>query len=166
MSPESHAPLTLRSDQFEDGQPIPQSAAHPSAGGKNESPQLSWTGVPEGTKSLALSCWDPDAPTSVGFCHWIRFGMSPSLTSLDEGAGRSDGDWGDGFCDWGESAYGGMAPPAGDEPHHYQFTLYALNQEADLLGLDEKATYARFRFSIRNNIIATGTLTGTYEVRQ
>jgi len=156
------ADITVQSAQFEDGQPIPVSAAHRAAGGQNKSPQLSWSGVPEGTKSLALSCWDPDAPTTVGFAHWVRVGMPPSLAELPEGAGAERGEWQDGLTDWGEHGYGGMAPPAGDPPHHYQFTVYALDAEAKELGLDEHTTYAKLRFLVRGHVLASGTLTGTY----
>lgn len=158
------AAITLRSAQFEDGRPIPDSAAHEMAGGKNKSPQLSWSGVPEGTKSLALTCWDPDAPTTVGFTHWVRVGMPASLRELAEGAGTESGDWQDGITDWGERGYGGMAPPQGDQPHHYQFTLYALDAGAQDLGLDEHTTYAKFRFLTRGHVLAQGTITGTFAV--
>jgi Raf kinase inhibitor-like YbhB/YbcL family protein len=158
------AEITMRSTQFEDGGPLPLSAAHQSAGGQNKSPQLSWRGIPEGTKSLALTCWDPDAPTTVGFSHWIRVAMPPSLEELAEGAGTERGDWQDGITDWGEHGYGGMAPPKGDPAHHYQFTLYALDAEAHALGLDELATYAKLRFLVRGHILAQGTITGTFAV--
>lgn len=154
--------ITVRSEQFGIGDDLPSSAAHPSVGGANRSPQLSWQGVPEGTKSIAVTCWDPDAPTTVGFSHWVRWGIPPSRTSLDEGAGTEEGEWTDGFTDWGESAYGGMAPPAGDPPHHYQFTVYAL--DSDDLGLDERTTYAKFRFLTGGHVLAVGTLTGRYAV--
>lgn len=156
--------ITVRSQQFEDSQPMPRSAAHESVGGQNRSPQLEWSGVPAGTKSLALTCWDPDAPTTVGFTHWVRVGMPTSLEELTEGAGSEDGEWEDGITDWGEQGYGGMAPPGGDPPHHYQFTVYALDAEAKELGLDGHSTYAKLRFLIRGHVVASGTLTGTFAV--
>lgn len=63
---------------------------------------------------MALTCWDPDVPATVGFSHWVRVGMPASLTSLPEGAGAESGEWTDGLTDWGESGYGGMAPPPGE----------------------------------------------------
>lgn len=156
--------LTIRSTTFEDGGTIPTSAAHKAVGGQNKSPQLSWGGVPAGTKSLALTCWDPDAPTTVGFTHWVRVGMPTSLDGLDEGAGTERGDWQDGLSDWGEQGYGGMAPPEGDPPHHYRFTLYALDADAKELGLDDHATYAKLRFLIRGHVLAEGSITGTFAV--
>ncbi len=157
--------LTIRSSTFEDGAPIPASSAHSMVGGENKSPHLTWSGVPAGTKSLALTCWDPDAPTTVGFSHWVRVGMPPSLTELAEGAGTEKGDWQDALTDWGERGYGGMAPPGGDPPHHYVFTLYALDAEAKDLGLDETATYAKLRFLVRGHVLASGQITGTFAVR-
>ncbi|MGH8980314.1 MAG: YbhB/YbcL family Raf kinase inhibitor-like protein [Acidimicrobiales bacterium] len=156
------AEITVRSEQFEDGGTIPTSAAHSAAGGENKSPQLSWDGVPAGTKSLAITCWDPDAPTSVGFTHWVRVGMPPTCTSVPEGAGTETGEWTDGLTDWGETGYGGMAPPPGDAPHHYVFTVHALDAEAEDLGLDEHATYAKFRFLAREHVLAAGAITGRF----
>jgi Raf kinase inhibitor-like YbhB/YbcL family protein len=154
--------LTVTSEQFGDGSEIPLSAAHPSVGGKNQSPQLSWNGTPEGTRSFAISCWDPDAPTTVGFCHWVRFDIPTSRHTMDEGLGTEKGDWTDGLSDFGESHYGGMAPPAGDPAHHYVFTVYALDTE--VIGLGDHTTYARFRFAIRDHIVASGSVTGTFAV--
>ncbi len=160
----AEAELTVRSATFEDGGSIPRSAAHGAVGGLNESPQLKWSGVPEATKSLALTCWDPDAPTTVGFSHWVRVNMPPSLDELPEGAGTDRGQWQDAITDWGDHGYGGMAPPQGDPPHHYVFTLYALDAEAKELGLDEHTTYAKFRFLVRGHVLASGTITGTFAV--
>lgn len=156
--------ITVRSTTFVDGGTIPLSAAHPSVGGRNTSPELSWSGVPDAARSLALTCWDPDAPTTVGFAHWVRVNMPPSLGELREGAGTQRGEWKDGITDWGQPGYGGMAPPAGDPPHHYVFTLYALDAEAKELGLDEHTTYAMLRFVVRGRTLASGTITGIFGV--
>ena len=158
------AQLTVRSTTFEPGGPIPLPAAHELAGGQNKSPHLSWIGVPAGTKSLALTCWDPDAPTTVGFSHWVRVNMPPTLVELPEGAGTERGQWQDGITDWGGHGYGGMAPPPGDPPHHYAFTVYALDAEARELGLDDHATYAKLRFLVRGHVLASGEITGTFAV--
>jgi Raf kinase inhibitor-like YbhB/YbcL family protein len=154
--------LTVTSEQFKDGDVIPDSAAHTDVGGANRSPQLSWTEGAAGTKSYAITCWDPDAPTTVGFCHWVRFDIPAECTSLDEGAATTDQLGTDGFTDWGESAYGGMAPPAGDQAHHYQFTVYALDVEGT--GLDDHTTYAKFRFATKDHVLASGALVGLYAV--
>lgn len=154
--------IHLTSEQFGVGDEIQRSAAHPSVGGDNLSPQLSWSGVPPEAKSVAITCWDGDAPTTVGFTHWLRFDIPPSTTSLPQGSGSRSGEWVDGFTDWGENQYGGMAPPAGDPPHHYRFTVYAL--DVDSLDLDGHATYPRFRFASGSHVLAVGTLTGHFAV--
>lgn len=157
------ASLTVTSSLFEHEGAIPSSAAHPAVGGDNVSPDLAWAGLPEGTKSVAVTCYDPDAPTTVGFVHWVLFDLPPSTTSLPAGAGAAGTNPSGsvlGFTDWGVSAYGGMAPPPGDEPHHYHFTVYAL--DVDRLGLDSTTTYAKFRFMTRGRILASGTLTGRF----
>jgi hypothetical protein len=159
------ADITVTSDLFDDGGTIPAQAAFTAVGGDNVSPALAWTGVPEGTKSLAVTCYDPDAPTTVGFTHWVLFDLDPSTTSLDAGAG-ADGKNPSGsvlgFTDWGESQYGGMAPPAGDDPHHYHFTVWALDVES--LDAAKTTTYAKFNFMTNGHVLAKGTLTGLFAV--
>ncbi|HEX3795191.1 MAG TPA: YbhB/YbcL family Raf kinase inhibitor-like protein [Acidimicrobiales bacterium] len=153
------ADLRVTSSAFGQNETIPTSAAHTDAGGQNLSPQLAWSQGPPDTKSFAISCWDPDAPTTVGFCHWIRFGIGPDIHKLDE-ADEAVGS--DGFTDWGESRYGGMAPPAGDPPHRYQFTVYALDVASP--GFDATTTYAKFRFMIKDHVVASGSLIGLFGV--
>lgn len=154
--------LTVTSSTFQDGGTLPAAAAFPDAGGQNRSPDLSWSAGPEGTRAYAVAVHDPDAPTSVGFTHWLVFNLPASVTSLPEGAGSQTSPSGgvSGFTDWGDSRYGGMAPPPGDEPHHYQFSVYAL--DTDTLPLDDKTTYAKFRFLIRGHVLASGTVTGRF----
>jgi Raf kinase inhibitor-like YbhB/YbcL family protein len=154
--------LTVESDQFRDGETIPTSAAHTYAGGENVSPDLRWSAVPEGTQSIAVTCWDPDAPTPVGFVHWVLFNVPPDVDHLEAGAGLGDNapkGSVHGFIDWGESQWGGMAPPPGDEPHHYEFTVWALDQKLDL---DETTSFAKFCFMTRGHVLATGKLTGRF----
>lgn len=157
------AELTVTSATFNDGELIPKSCAHAWAGGDNVSPDLSWSPVPEGTQSIVITCWDPDAPTTVGFSHWLLFNLDPATTGLPAGAGEPgknpDGSV-LGFTDFGDSGYGGPAPPPGHGPHHYQFTVYAISGRLDL---DETTTYAKLRFFIRDQVLAQGTLTGLYE---
>jgi len=157
------ADLTVTSSMFGDGETIPGKAAHSYAGGDNVSPDLSWSGAPDGTESFAVTCYDPDAPTTVGFVHWVLFNIDPGTTKLDAGAGASGkqpkGSV-QGFTDWGESQYGGMAPPPGDDPHHYHFTVWALDTTLDL---DETTTYAKFNFMTRGHVLAKGTVTGLYK---
>ena len=162
QAPEGAARLTVVSEHFSHDGELPRRAAHPMAGGENRSPQLSWSAVPDGTRSVAVTCWDPDAPTTVGFSHWVRVGIPPSVHELSEGAGTEKGDWVDGLTDWGEQGYGGMAPPSDDPAHHYHFTVWALDAEAKELGLDGHVTYAKFRFLTRGHVLAWGELTGLF----
>jgi len=158
------ASLKVSSQVLQEGKPIPMSAVYTGAGGQNVSPDLSWDAAPAGTKSLAISCHDPDAPTTVGFTHWVLFNLPAELRSLPAGAGaagKSPKGATVGFTDYGESAYGGMAPPPGDPPHRYQFTVWALDVPR-LEGGDERTTYAKFRFLIRGHVLAQGTLTGLF----
>jgi hypothetical protein len=153
------ASLEVRSTLFGEGETIPKSAAHAMVGGENISPDLSWSEGPAGTRSYAVTCYDPDAPTTVGFTHWVLFDLPASVRSLEAGATPPGVH---GFSDWGESRYGGMAPPAEDEPHRYRFSVYAL--DTDSLGVDQTTTYAKFRFLIRGHVLAEGTLTGLFGI--
>jgi len=158
------APLKVHSQVVQEGKPIPPSAVHTSAGGQNVSPDLDWDAPPAGTKSLAVTCYDPDAPTTVGFSHWVLFNLSPELRSLPAGAGapgKVPRGGVLGFTDYGESRYGGMAPPPGDSPHRYQFSVYALDVPG-LEGANERTTYAKLWFMIRGHVLAQGTLTGLF----
>ncbi len=157
--------FTLTSSLFADGGTIPASAAYPYTGGQNISPHLEWTGAPEGTKSFALTVWDPDAPTGVGFTHWVFFNLDPSLTGLEAGtgaAGKNPPGSVLGLADFGDSEYAGMAPPEGDDPHHYRFTLYALDV-ADLES-GPTTTYPKLQFLIRGHVLAQAELVGRFGV--
>ena len=154
--------LKVTSDLFSDGGTIPDSAAHTYAGGENVSPPIAWSGVPDGTASIAVTCYDPDAPTTVGFVHWVLFNLPAGADHLDAGqgaAGQQPKGSVLGFTDWGESQYGGMAPPPGDDPHHYHFTVWALDGPLDL---DETTTYAKFNFMTRGHVLATGEVVGRF----
>ena len=157
------APLKVHSQVVQEGKPIPTSAVYTGAGGQNVSPDLSWDAPPAGTKSLAITCYDPDAPTTVGFSHWVMFDLPPDLRSLPAGAGapgKAPKGAVLGFTDYGESAYGGMAPPPGDPPHRYHFTVWAL--DVPQLQSGPNTTYAKFRFLIRGHVLAQGVLTGLF----
>jgi Raf kinase inhibitor-like YbhB/YbcL family protein len=133
--------------------------------GENISPALEWSGAPEGTKSFALLCHDPDAPTGgAGWWHWLVVNIPPTVTSLPKDAGRADGTkLPQGamqvVTDFGSPGWGGPCPPAGDKPHRYVFTLYALKTEK----LDVAPTGASLAgFMVNANAIAKATLVGRY----
>jgi Raf kinase inhibitor-like YbhB/YbcL family protein len=154
--------LTVNSALFSEGQAIPASAAHSMAGGQNISPDLTWGAAPSGTASFAVTCYDPDAPTTVGFTHWVLFNVAATTNGLEPGAGASGKNPGGsvlGFTDWGTSEYGGMAPPPGDPAHRYEFTVYALDTTLDS---GPTTTYALLNFMMRGHILARGKLTGLF----
>ncbi|MFT4743974.1 MAG: Raf kinase inhibitor-like YbhB/YbcL family protein [Yoonia sp.] len=131
--------------------------------GGNISPALEWSGVPEGTKSLVVTAYDPDAPTGSGWWHWVAFNIPANVSSLTQGAGSVGGDMPEGavqsLTDFGVPGFGGACPPAG-EVHRYQFKVHALGVEA--LGLDENASAALVGFMTGANTIATANLTAVY----
>ena len=100
--------------------------------GKNISPQLSWENAPVGTKSFAVTVYDPDAPTGSGWWHWVVFNIDKSVDGLKTGASTSKampaGSIESGTS-YGSKGFGGSCPPAGDKPHRYIFTVYALDIE-------------------------------------
>jgi len=154
--------LTLTSQSLSDGGVMPAEQVFHGAGGGNVSPQLSWSGAPEGTRGYAVTLYDPDAPTVSGFWHWQLTGLSAETTSLPAGAGEAGSTIGvQGRSDFGDNAYGGAAPPAGDGPHRYIFAVSAL--DTDDLQVDDSTPAAVVSFSIEAHTLARGLLTVTYE---
>lgn len=132
--------------------------------GENISPQLSWSGAPEGTKSFAISVYDPDAPTGSGWWHWTVANLPATTTSLPTGAGNPGGKLPagavQGRTDFGQAGFGGACPPVGDKPHRYHFVVWAL--KVDKLPLDENASGAMVGFMLNANALGKAQLTATY----
>jgi Raf kinase inhibitor-like YbhB/YbcL family protein len=133
--------------------------------GGNVSPSLAWKNAPTGTKSFAVTVYDPDAPTGSGWWHWVMFNIPADTTSLSAGAGDpASGKAPKGAVqsrtDFGKPGYGGPCPPKGDKPHRYIFTVHAL--KTDRLDVPDDATAAVGGFMINANAIAKASFTARY----
>jgi Raf kinase inhibitor-like YbhB/YbcL family protein len=133
--------------------------------GENVSLPLEWSGVPSDAKSLALTMYDPDAPTGSGFWHWLVVNMPPSTTELPEGAGAlGDADLPEGAVngrgDAGVASYFGPCPPAGDTPHRYVFTIFAV--DTDTLDANNETHGAVVGFMLHFHTLEKASVTYTY----
>lgn len=160
--------FTVSSDNFTDGGTLRDAQVFDDWGftGGNLSPQLTWSGAPQGTRSFAVSCFDADAPTPAGFWHWTVIGLPADTTSLPEGAGAEGGaELPSGAfmtaTDFGSKAFGGAAPPQGDIPHRYVFAVHAL--DTDDLGIDDSVTCTVAAFNYLQHTIGRAVTTGTYQ---
>jgi Raf kinase inhibitor-like YbhB/YbcL family protein len=156
--------IRIQSDAFGAGQPIPKKYAA-EEGGENVSPPLKWSGLPQGTVSLALIVEDPDAPMPKPSIHWLIWDLSPGLPGLPGGVakvpmpadpvgavqGRNDAK---------EVGYYGPLPPRGHGVHHYHFQLFALDRK---LGLGPDATREDLVKAMNGHVLAQGERVGTYE---
>lgn len=129
--------------------------------GENISPELSWKDAPKGTKSFAITAYDPDAPTGSGWWHWIVFDISKDKFTLPTGFGNSESKNAiQSITDYGKSGFGGACPPIGDKAHRYVFTVYALDIET--LGLDKNANPALVGFYLNSHTLAKASLISYY----
>jgi Raf kinase inhibitor-like YbhB/YbcL family protein len=165
-SPALAAKFTLESKDLKQGGTLSDKQVFNGFGcaGQNLSPQLSWSNAPQGTKSLVVTAYDPDAPTGSGFWHWVVYNIPATAHELAEGAGGEKGTLPEGALqgrtDFGKPGFGGACPPAGDKPHHYIFTVYAL--KVDKLDVPADATAAFIGFMTHANALDKATLTATY----
>ena len=154
--------FTVTSADVTEGQPLKDDQV---AAAGNSSPQLSWSGAPEGTKSYTVTCFDPDAPTPSGFWHWVLVDLPADVTSLDAGAGAEGASLpGNAFMcrnDGGPKAFMGAAPPQGDQVHRYYFVVHAVKEES--LGVDSDASAAVVSFNLAFKTAARAILHGTYQ---
>jgi Raf kinase inhibitor-like YbhB/YbcL family protein len=155
----AHAAMSVTSSSFAPGMPIPIRFTQDA---ENLSPAISWQGLPAGTKSLALVCEDPDAPTIDPIVHWIAFNIPATATGLPEeipaGAIPGGGEQGKNYN--GEIRYTGPKPPLGHGVHHYHFQLFALDQTLTFTEPPEKNDLLQ---AMQNHVLAQGEVVGTYE---
>ena len=149
--------VTLSSTALRDGK-VPREFT---CDGEDKSPPLAWTAPPVGTRSLALTVTDPDAPGST-FPHWVLFNLPPNTTTLPASVAKQPELAGGGLQgrnDFGRTGYNGPCPPPG-KPHHYVFTLYALDTE--LANVAPGATRAQVESAMQGHLLGKGELTATY----
>jgi len=145
--------LKVSSPSFKDGEFIPKKFT---CDGEDISPEIIWEGIPEGAKSFALICDDPDAP-SGDFVHWVVFNIPSDKSVLEENAEVSDiADLG--MTDFGRAGYGGPCPPSGI--HHYHFKVYALREVLDVSGTIDKYQLLE---KMEGHILAKGEIAGLYK---
>lgn len=159
----------LSSEDIDSGEPLnsAQASGIMGCGGKDESPQLSWSGFPADTKSFAVTVYDPDAPTASGFWHWAVANIPVTTTSLPASAGaegsanlpagaitlKNDG---------GFAGYVGAAPPPGHGVHHYHVVVHAVDVEK--LEISSEATCANLGFNLFSHTLGRARLVATFEV--
>ena len=147
--------FTLKSATFQDGKLMPKKVANsqanaptnPNCVGENVSPQFSWTGVPDGTKSFVLLMFDPEGRAPSGVSHWVAYGIPASVTGFAEGEVSKDSDnYVGGKSLFGVGTYRGPCTPPNTTPHHYTFVLIASDFEPKELppGLTRDEVIAKF----------------------
>lgn len=153
--------LTLHSHAFEEGHAIP---AQYTCEGEDISPPLTWAGIPNGTRSLALIIDDPDAPDpkapKMTWVHWVLYNIPPDVSGLAERIASAQLPSGtrEGVNDWRRTGYGGPCPPMGR--HRYFHKLYALDTKLEGLS---KPTKAQLEAAMQGHVIAQAVLIGTYQ---
>jgi len=128
-------------------------------GGGNQSPQLSWTGAPEGTVAFAVFAYDPDAPTGSGWWHWQLVNIPKEVTTLAAGASVPAGSQAMNN-DYGAKGFGGACPPPKHGVHRYRFTVHALSQK---LELPENASGALTGYMVNAHSLASSTIEALYK---
>jgi len=164
------ATFDVSSEDVKDGiqlRPPQLSGAYGVPGGKDKSPDLSWSGYPPETMSFVVTCYDPDAPTVSGFWHWVVYDIPSTVTSLKAGAGSKDGSELPGGAktlrnDAGWPGYVGAAAPPGRGPHRYVFAVFAL--AIDRLPIEETASPAICHSRMhRAGVLGRAIITPTFE---
>jgi len=162
--------FTVMSNSFKDGDYLPSDFILSAdfgfgCAGGNKSPHLKWSDSPPGTKSFAVTCYDPDAPTGSGFWHWLVVNIPANVSELPEGAGSAGGNLPASALqtrtDFGTSGYGGPCPPQGDHPHRYLFTVFAV--KTDRLDVKPDTSAAVVGFNLHFNTLAKAEIMGLFK---
>jgi Raf kinase inhibitor-like YbhB/YbcL family protein len=156
--------FSLKCQSFKDGEKIPEKF---SCDGQDYSPALDWENAPQGTKSFALICDDPDAPVGI-WIHWVIYNLPASLSGLPENVDKKQKVLSEnlqgaiqGINSWNRLGYGGPCPPGGS-PHRYFFKLYALDIQITKEGLDKKGLLS----AMEGHILGETQLMGRYQRRR
>ncbi|MDO6499033.1 YbhB/YbcL family Raf kinase inhibitor-like protein [Photobacterium sanguinicancri] len=152
----------VSSKDIQEGHPMAKTFEYKGWGcdGGNLSPQLMWKDAPEGTKSFAITAFDPDAPTGSGFWHWVAINIPASVSDLPRGVNIEKLGGQNLRIDYGTVGFGGVCPPENDGMHRYQFTVWALPTEK--LNLNEDTSAAVAGFTLNSMALDKVTLTATY----
>jgi Raf kinase inhibitor-like YbhB/YbcL family protein len=161
------ADFRLTSQAVKPGSKLSQEQVYKGFGceGKNLSPDLKWTAGPKGTKSYAVTVYDPDAPTGSGWWHWLVYNLPADVTALKAGSGEVGGKRlptgaVHGRTDFGTYGFGGACPPEGDKPHRYIFTVFALKTAE--IKLPKDASAALIGYMLNANRLAKASFTANY----
>lgn len=146
------ATFQINSTSFKEGERIP---AQYSCDGQDISPQLAWVNAPANTQSFALICADPDAPVGMWY-HWVVFNISKSVAAIAENNIPENSVLGENS--WGRAQYNGPCPPPG-KPHHYIFTIYALDTK---LNLPSRSNAEILKKAMQSHILGSATITGLF----
>ena len=156
--------FTLQSNDLEGQLSTSQEFNSFGCSGENKSPQLQWKNVPKGTKSFAMTVYDPDAPTGSGWWHWLVVNIPKTVTDIQSDAsaqGKLPTGALETMTDYGAARFGGACPPKGDGAHMYIFTVYALDVEK--LEVSEKSDSALVGYMINQHVIQKATVVSYYE---
>jgi Raf kinase inhibitor-like YbhB/YbcL family protein len=161
------APFTVESAEVKPQAKIAEAQVYKGFGcnGGNVSPSLAWKNAPPGTKSFAVTMYDPDAPTGSGWWHWVVYNIPAGTTKLEAGAGDASkhllpAGAMQGNNDGSMAGYMGPCPPPGDKPHHYHITVFAL--DTDKIDVPANATAAVVGFNLHAHTLAKAELTALY----
>ena len=150
--------MTIASGDFKDGGGLPMAHVYPRCGGQNVSPELHWSGVPSGARSLVLTMIDSDVKPN-GWSHWIVVDLAPTSTGIPHGASSLPEGAKAVASNFGDASYDGPCPPKGTGTHHYKFTLWAMPTASTGLAPNAKAT--DIELTLTRSAIAHASVTGS-----